>query len=700
MTIVNLLEDPNKASRDFLNHAWNVSSGTASVARTTRQQHSGAASLLITAAATSVTVRSHTPGGDYTPSVTGNSQYKAALWFRHATVGRQITLGIAFYDVAGVSLTSSTTTASMGYGDWTLAKLTATAPATAASAVVTVTMAGVDLASAFDKYLYLDDVSLVSTALPYSAWISAMAQYLPGYMKEADESQTNPTIPLARYIDLMASRGQIMLDLYNAINYVSPVDGGAVGDTSALVNPGDYPNSETKEEWLTWLSQLLAVRSSTVPGGSTSWASLAALYATWGDWESGINTTAAAAAVSISGKTRSAGTSTITTSAAHGLAVGDSVVISGATTFNGTFTVTAINSSTSFSYSQRMPLLSVLRTTTTVTATAGLAHNYASTNSVVVTGTGTGADGTWTVTGTSTTDDLANVFTFTTGTSGAIAKYSIGETYPADVTVSTAGGTSQIGSDLTWVSLEQKNPYPVASDTVLAYLLRTGASGVWAGTVEGLKRAARLGLSGIDMQATMTCVGGTATVQTVAVHGLTVGATVEMYGSPEDSLNRTYTVVSVPSTTTFTVACGTEPYVVSTWVTNKLVTVLRGYWSGVPSTISTAGGSMTVTFNTQLPFTTSAAPVVISGTGNVSVDTTHNPASVTIASNRLSVTFPSSVSLGSALTPSDARVRLVGNLFCLIVRTLSSQTAGAGTVLAFADQAKPAGGVISHEYTA
>lgn len=700
MAIVNLLENPNAASYDFLNHAWNVSTGTASVARSTRQYHSGTASLLITAGATSVTVRSHTPGGDYTSSVTGNSQYKAAMWFRHATVGRQVTLGITFYDVTDTSLASSTTVVTMGYGEWTLAKLTATSPATASSAVVTVTIGGVDLSSASDKYLYLDDVSLVSTALPFSTWISAMGQYLPGYMKEADDAQLNPTFPMARYIDLMASRGQIALDLLDAVDYVSPVDGGAVGDTSSLVNPGNYPDSETKKEWLSWLSQLLAVQSSTVPGGSTSWAALAASYSTWNDWETAINTAAAASTASISGKLRSSGTSTITTSTAHGLAVGDSVVISGATTFNGTFTVTAINSSTSFAYSQRMSLLSTLRTTTTVTATAGSAHNYANTNSVVVTGTGTAADGTWTVTGTSTTDDLANVFTFTTGTTGAIAKYSIGETYPADVIVSAAGGTSQIGSDLTWVSLEQNNPYPVASDTALAYLLRTGASGIWAGTVEGMKRAARLGLSGLDTQATMTCIGGVATVQTTAVHGLTVGATIEIYGSSEDSLNRTYTVVSVPSTTTFTVACGTTPYVVSAWVTNKLVTVLRGYWSGVPSTISTTGGSMTVTFNTQLPFTTTAAPVVISGTGNVSVDTTHSPGSVTVASNRLSITFPSAVSLGATLTPSDARVRLVGNLFCFIVRTLSTQTAGAGTVLAFADQSKPAGGVISHEYTA
>lgn len=698
--IINLLEDPNTPSQDFIRHTWNVSAGTGVLSRSTRQQHSGAASLLLAAGSTSVTVRSHTPGSDYVPSVVVGSEYRAALWFQHATVGRQISLAITFLDVTGATLATTSVTTAMGYGSWTLATTTATAPASATNAIVSVTLAGVTLSSTADTLLYLDDIGLVSTALPVTYWVSAMGQYLPDYIKEADGAQSNPTYPLGRFLDLMASQGQVALDTYNAINYVPLIDGGVAGDTSALVDPGNYPDSPTKPEWLIWLSQLLAVRSVTVPGGSTSWAALAALYATWNDWETAINATAAASAVSISGKTRSAGTSTIVTSAAHGLAVGDSVVISGASTFNGTFTVTAVNSSTSFAYSQRMPLLSVLRTTTAVTATAGLAHNYANTNSVVVTGTGTGADGTWTVTGTSTTDDLANVFTFTTGTSGAIAKYNFGETYPADVASSSAGGTSQIGSDLTWVALEQKDPYPVESDVVLAYLLRTGATGIWAGTAEGMKRAARLGLNGIDVQATVACAGGVATVETLSAHGLAAGNTIEIYDSPEESMNRTHTVLSVPSTTTFTIACGPDFHTDTAWVTNKLVTVQRGYWSGVPSTISTSGGSMTVTFNTTLPFTTTAAPVVISGTGNVAVDTTHSPGSVTVAANRLSITFPSAVSLGSPLTPSDARVRLVGNLFCFIVRTLSSQTDGAGTVLAFADQATPAGGVISHEYTA
>lgn len=780
MALVNLIDNPNVPATDFVNSAWTAVQGCA-VRRSTKKSQTGTASLLITGSSSTAVARSNSVTDDYIPSVFGNSEYRAVARFSHDSIGREIKIGIIFYDVASAVIATTTTfscsasqtlsavtvttsgahgletgqmvtlsgfssqpalnlqervitvtgattftvvasdsatrsdtggtatllecqvaSAQMGYDDWTLASVVATSPANAVYAAAQIVFEDIDTGSTFDQFLYIDNPSLVSTEVPSSAWADGVFESVPEYMKIADEAQTSPTYPLARYVDLVASRGQEILDIYEDIEYISPVDGGPVGGTSALVDPAAYPDGGMKKEWLKWLAQLLATRSVSVPGGSTSWAALSAAYSTWDGWEDSLNPAAAPAAVSISSRSRTSGISTITTSAAHGLSVGDSVVISGAGSYNGVHLVSEVLSSTQFTFSQVMPLLSISRSGTTVTATVGTAHNYSTSDSVVVSGTGTVMDGTFSVVSTSTTDDLPNVFTYTTGTSGALGPlYLTGSTYPANNS-SGAAGTTQIGSDLSWLSIEQYAPYPVDPDFALTYLLRTGAAGVWAGTIEGLKRAARLALTGWDSKASFDCSSGTMTITTVDQHSLTAAdegvTTVEVYAAANDKINRTYTVDTVISDTQFTVACGPKTESFVGWVTNKIVQVSRGYWSGVPSSISTSGGAMTVTFNSPIPFATTSAPVVITGTGNVSVDTTHNPASVTIASNRLSISFASAVSLGSPLTPSDARVRLVGGLFTFVVKTLNTQTDGAGTVLAFADQAKAAGAAISHEY--
>ena len=780
MAIINLINDPAKPSKDFIQSSWYpVQSCT--LKRSTKIKQTGAASLMLTATGATAVARSNQQSSNYLPLVQAGTEYKASVRFHHEFVGREVILGVLFLDATGaalpngstlsvnasqsgttvtlttatnhnlttgvvvrlsgfvvqtalnlgervVTVTSPTTftvvaddsatrtdsngTAAvleyqfvstvMGYSDWTLASVTATAPPSSVFAVLQVVLPAVNLALPDDNILYIDNPALTAAALPSTVWYQNMARYIPEHVLIADGLQQSPDVPLARYLDFISVKGQEILDLYDAINYVSVADGGESGDTSALVDPSAYPDDGTKREWLPWLSQLLATKSVSVPGGSTSWSALEAAYATWDGWEDGINGAAGAPAVNISAKSRTLGICTITTSSAHGLAVGDSVVISGAGTYNGVHLVAEVLSSTQFTYSQVMPLLSIQRTGTSVTATVGSAHNYTTSDSVVVAGTNTALDGTFTVSGTSTTDDLPNVFTYATAGSGVIGPLNIrGTTYPANNS-SGAGGTSQIGSDLNWFSLEQYSPYPVDPIDALAYLLRTGASGVWAGTIQGMKRAARLPLSGWDMRATMSNANGILTVTTADQHGFTSAdenvTQVEIYDTSRDSINQLHTVTNVVSSNVFEVASGPGVYETSGWVTNKIVEVERGYWSGVPSTISTNAGTMSITFNSPIPFSQTTAPVVISGTGNVSVDTTHNPGSVTISANRLTVSFGSAVSLGSPLTPSDARVRLVGNRFTFVIKTKQAQTDGNGIVLGFASQAKPGGSEVSHEY--
>ena len=780
MTIVNLINNPSKPSKDFLQSSWYSVRGS-SLKRSTKIKQTGEASLEITASSATAVARSNQLSSGYLPEVQVGTEYRGTVRFHHDFAGRQIALGLLFLDATGspiptgtsfsasasqatnvVTVTTSgnhglatgmvvslsgftsqpalnlsdrviavlspntfsviaddsatrsgtggtatvlfceTSFVTMGYGEWTLASVTAVAPALSVFAILQVTLANVNLSLPGDNLLYIDNPALTVTSVPSTIWYENMSDFIPEHMLTADSLQTSPNYPLARYLDFISSSGQEILDLYGAISYTSLVDGGEIGETSALVDPGAYPDGGMRREWLPWLSQLLATKSITVPGGSTSWAALEAAYSTWDGWEDGLNAASGASPVSISAKVRTSGAVTITTSSAHGLAVGDSVVISGASTYNGVHLVSEVISPTQFTYSQVMPLLSIQRTGTSVTATVGSAHNYTASNSVVVAGTNTALDGTFSVVATSTTDDLPNVFTYTTGSSGAIGPlYLRGITYPANNT-GGAGGTAQIGSDLNWFSLEQYAPYPVDPSDALAYLLRTGASGVWAGTVQGMKMASRLPLSGWDIQATMSNINGTMTVTTLGQHGLTAAdenvTEIEIYGTENDSINQVHVVTNVISNTQFEISSGPGIYELFGWVTNKIVEVERGYWSGVPSTISTNAGTMTITFNSPIPFATTAAPVVITGTGNPSVDTTHNPGSVTVAANRLSISFGSAVSLGSPLSPSDARVKLVGSRFTFLVKTKQDQTDGAGIVLAFASQAKPAGAEVSHEY--
>jgi hypothetical protein len=74
------------------------------------------------------------------------------------------------------------------------------------------------------------------------------------------------------------------------------------------------------------------------------------------------------AALTVSNKALTSNVATITTSAAHGLFVGDTVKITGVdTTFNGTWTITTVPSTTTFTYA---------RTATNVTSAASSGSVY------------------------------------------------------------------------------------------------------------------------------------------------------------------------------------------------------------------------------------------------------------------------------------------------------------------------------------
>lgn len=779
MSVSNLLRQSDATGfADFTDHTW-ASISNASIRRTSQEVFRGGSALLFTSTASTSAIRSNSPTDEYKAIVTSGEEYRALLWFKHGTVGRQIRFGIEYWDASGdvlsstksishiaqgdgspsttivvttvsphelsdgdmvsisgtgvsglnvtnavVAVTSPTefqiqTSAallgpatigtvtipgfrsslfSMGYEGWTLASRLSTAPSGALFACLRIEMVDINTASTIDPLLYIDSPAIVPTTYESDVFMARFGTRVPDYIKRLDDEQTNPNNPLFRYVDLVGWQGQEVVDYLRDFAYVNPADGGELGDTSSLVDPSNYPDSATRPEWLYWMAQHFGVKAATVPGGYTSWSSLAG-FTTWNAWEDDIVAGSPPSPVAVATKVRSSGIVTMTTSSSHGFQVGDSleVATSPRSTFDGIYGVTGLVSSTSFTYSQVKSILSISRSGTTVSVTTGPAHYYQVGDSVVIAGTGnTALNGTFTVASVTSpgADDLPNVFTYTTGSSGTIASiYNTGTTYPANA--SSTGGTVGLTSDLYWAGAEQYSPYPIEPESALAYLIRTGATGVWAGTAEGIRIAARLPLSGSDLPATIVTVGGVGTVTTKEPHEFSVGETIEIYGTHEELLDKRYTVASVPSSTTFTVAVGPKNLSLSGWTTNKIVNVERGYWTAPPSTLVATGTTITITFTRKIPFTTTSAPVVVAGTS--SFNGTYNPASITVSGDRYSISFANTKAAVSE-TPSGAAVRLTGNQFTYIVKTLPAQTTSINAVVAFAEQAKPAGGVLSHEY--
>lgn len=135
------------------------------------------------------------------------------------------------------------------------------------------------------------------------------------------------------------------------------------------------------------------------------------------DFTSGASANTDSAAISnaqVKSVARSSGTVTVTTgspSAAliHGYTVGDTVTIAATTntSFNGTFTIVTVPTSTTFTYSQtasNRTISNVARTSNVSTITTSAAHGYVVGYSVTVAATtNTGFNGTFTITGTPTT---------------------------------------------------------------------------------------------------------------------------------------------------------------------------------------------------------------------------------------------------------------------------------------------------------
>jgi hypothetical protein len=693
----------------------------ADLARTTKRAHSGIASIQITATANPAYIYS----GDSATiaeliEVDRTAPYRLFLWFNHETIGRSIRVGIQFYNAIQEEIVQTSAhydDFEMSFREWTLASLVIPVndiPLDAVYANVKIKFEVPDVNDKIDSKLWIDDVVFYHPEdVKEEPIIERLSRWIPEYMIEEDDRQVNPVNPMLLYMDVASAT------LGEVYQYISDFGYGTVGDpdyplaTSTLADPSGYPESGTQAEWLPWLAQLVGLRATSITdeasGGGTSWFFLESQNTTWDEWESDINGDITNYSTSWTSVIRTDGITTVNVTS-HDFSVGDVFTISGASggatsALNGIYEVATAPNSTSITFSQIYTILSLSQATGTVTVTTGTAHNLSAGSTVEINGTFTAFDGTTqTVVSVSQSvdSDVNDVFTFASGTS-AIA--SSGTVFPTDL-ASGQTGTIATTVDLNWFSIEGENGAQRTPPEALAEFIRTGASGIWAGTIEGMKRAARLGVEGWDISATLERVDGYIKVTTTEVHELEVSDFVEIYASPYAELNDTYTVHSVIDAYTFRVVCEGGYLLTRGWATDKQVQIEKQYWNGVIDSVSSnSSGLVTLTFQELLPVLSNyeiLGNITITGTSNGSLNSTFGPyttGNVTISSDRRTITFDTALGTISTLTPVGANAKLyIGDNACYLIKTLQSQTSGAEAVLTLADYAKPAGSALTHKY--
>jgi DNA-binding beta-propeller fold protein YncE len=245
---------------------------------------------------------------------------------------------------------------------------------------------------------------------------------------------------------------------------------------------------------------------------------------------------AVTATIASNGASRASNVVTITTTAAHNFLVGQVVVISGVTdtTFNGTFAIASVPSTTTFTYSQTANNATSGGGTAssfavTITATS-IANPSLSGNAVASIDSGI----TVTVTPSSATVGTSETFQFVanvTGSSNNAVNWFVN---------GVAGGNTSVGQ-ICVVGVVPCQPISTTSAGSVDYLAPASAPTSNTVTIATTNGAVRNSSNVV-------------TITTTAAHGFSVGQTVVIAGVSDTTFNGTFTIASVPSASTFTYA--------------------------------------------------------------------------------------------------------------------------------------------------
>ncbi len=285
---------------------------------------------------------------------------------------------------------------------------------------------------------------------------------------------------------------------------------------------------------------------------------------------------------------------TITTSAVHGFAVGQTVVINGLTPsgFNGTYTILSVPSTTTFTYADANSGLGTSAGTAgtanvnTVTITTSSAHGFSIGQTVSISGvTLPGYNGAFTIVSvpSATTFTVTNNNSGLAASGGGIAAAAIGIAATSGATesgntvtittptiattatgvseASTAQATIALGAaietgNVVAVTTSANHNFVVGQSVVIAGVTPAGFNGTF--TITGILSPTSFTYTdptaalGTSTGAGTASVTNTVTVTTATAHNLLIGQTVVISGVTPAAYNGTYVVTSIPSPTTFT----------------------------------------------------------------------------------------------------------------------------------------------------
>jgi autotransporter-associated beta strand protein len=427
-------------------------------------------------------------------------------------------------EVQGITFTGPVNTFSLGFNGQNTGPVTATGPLNYSS-------------------------TIGATTSTIGATISAIAPYPAGANEVGNLVTIMTTTPHDLVVGQSVIIGGVNLSGYTGtyvvtsvptpttFTYIDAANAGLPAAGGGSVTPVVYGANETSSG-----------RTIVATNGAVETTLAATVAATNGATETSSTTTVAAAhengsmiaIAAANGATEVGNTVTITTAAPHGFAVGQTVVINnvGQLGYNGNYVITAVPTPTSFTYQSNTAGLPAsgggTAAVNTVTIMTTAPHGYLVGQTIVLAGIGAaGYNGTFTVTSVPT----PTTFTYTPTASGLPF---------------SGGGTSTVNT--VTITTTVAHGYVAGESVVLANIGVAGYNGTFTITsVPSLTTFTyTIGAPGLAASGGGTANVNIVTITTSAAHGFTPGETAVISGVGESAYNGTFTILSVPTGTTFT----------------------------------------------------------------------------------------------------------------------------------------------------
>jgi hypothetical protein len=241
---------------------------------------------------------------------------------------------------------------------------------------------------------------------------------------------------------------------------------------------------------------------------------------------------------------------TLTTSEAHKYIEGESVTVSNiSVNYNGTYTITSIDSDTSFSYAltrtNSKAITNKQMTADVATITMSADHGFVANENVNIAGLDDTFDGTYKVIATPTATTFTyNIVRGTTKTVAVRSRFSNVATLTVTESHGFSIGEQVIITDVGTGYNVTATVTQIPSSTTFSYAnsgSNETAISVTTGSVIPIKR----------FVVSRQLIGGVATIQTSSAHGFLTGESVTIT-NVDSTFNGTYVITSVPSTNAFT----------------------------------------------------------------------------------------------------------------------------------------------------